>query len=287
MLLHVHTATVLSLHWLNSITHHNPIPQLNHTQQSNYSTQLHLTIRMTQLNHLLQSNHTKLDHTLRSNGSPQSHIAIQWLNSITHTLQSNGDSLTHHNPITQYSITHFNLKKEDEFLGRPEVKIVMPDELKQKLVEDWDFVAQQHKVVMISHCHFHSPKRRRRKDKKNLYTFTKKRKEKKRKTSLSLFTCSFISGCNAAGQTTSRHDDQCAAGAVHRAKQGEKSQDRADSQGDLCWAQGEEINKNYYKISRREEKEEERLWVSRSQRREVPRQSRFSKRFVLGSRWGD
>lgn len=38
---------------------------------------------------------------------------------------------------------------EDEHLSRPEVRIVIPDELKQKLVEDWDQIIHKNKLVKL------------------------------------------------------------------------------------------------------------------------------------------
>lgn len=49
-------------------------------------------------------------------------------------------------------LTHsssFGIKKEEDYLNRPEIRLDIPDTLKGRLVDDWENVTKNQQVCMI------------------------------------------------------------------------------------------------------------------------------------------
>ncbi len=50
------------------------------------------------------------------------------------------------------SAIDLGMEEQDEFLKKLEIKLSIPDELKVKLVDDWEHITKNQKVLLIAFC---------------------------------------------------------------------------------------------------------------------------------------
>ena len=65
------------------------------------------------------------------------------------------DALQEKVPILAWSTWCDSLLQEEEFVKKPEVKILIPDSLKVMLVDDWENITKDNKVRLINFKQFY------------------------------------------------------------------------------------------------------------------------------------
>lgn len=63
------------------------------------------------------------------------------------SINKSGENVSNEAPKKKRSRLEMSIENEEQFVSRVEVKIKIPDELKPCLVDDWDAITRQHKLV--------------------------------------------------------------------------------------------------------------------------------------------